>query len=35
MNIDNFEISKQGGGSFSMTPVAIGEGAKLSSEHPF
>lgn len=34
MNADNFQISKQdGGGSFTLTPVTINSGARLSAEH--
>lgn len=33
MNNDNFQILRQEGGSFSLTPVAIGNGARLSVEH--
>lgn len=33
MNCDNFQISRQDGGSFSLTPVAIQTGARLSAEH--
>lgn len=35
MNIDNFQISKEDGGSFSLTPVAIRTGTRLSVEHLF
>jgi len=35
MNNDGFHISRQdgGGGSFSLTPVSIRRGARLSAEH--
>jgi len=33
MNNDGFHISKQDGGSFSLTPVSIRTGARLSAEH--
>lgn len=33
MNVNNFQISKEGGGSFSLTPVTIRTGARLSAEH--
>lgn len=33
MNSDNFQISQQDGGSFSLTPVTIRTGARLSAEH--
>lgn len=33
MNNDNFQISRQDGGIFSLTPVAMRAGARLSSEH--
>lgn len=34
MNADNFQISKHnGGGGFSLTPVTIQKGARLSAEH--
>jgi len=33
MNVDNFQIFKQDGGSFSLTPVSIRKGARLSTEH--
>lgn len=33
MNSDNFQISQRDGGSFSLTPVTIRTGARLSSEH--
>lgn len=33
MNSDNFQIPKQNSGSFSLTPVAIRAGARLSAEH--
>lgn len=33
MNVDNFQILKQDGGSFSLTPVSIRTGARLSTEH--
>lgn len=33
MNSDNFQISQRDGGSFSLTPVTIRTGARLSAEH--
>lgn len=33
MNIDSFQIPRGNGGSFSLTPVAIRSGARLSAEH--
>ncbi|XP_025414038.1 uncharacterized protein LOC112686115 isoform X2 [Sipha flava] len=33
MNTDNFQISRQNSGSFSLTPVAIRAGTRLSAEH--
>ncbi|VVC31732.1 Hypothetical protein CINCED_3A010187 [Cinara cedri] len=33
MNNDNFQLSRQDGGSFSLTPVTIRAGARLSAEH--
>lgn len=33
MNTDNFQIPRENGGSFSLTPVAIRSGARLSAEH--
>lgn len=34
MNNDDFQVSKQDGGSFSFTPVAIGAGGtRISAEH--
>lgn len=33
MNIDNFQILKQNAGSFSLTPVTVRSGTRLSAEH--
>lgn len=33
MNTDSFQISRQDSGSFSLTPVAIRAGTRLSAEH--
>jgi len=33
MNNDGFHISRRDGGSFSLTPVSIRTGARLSAEH--
>lgn len=33
MNSDNFKILREDGGSFSLTPVTIQTGARLSAEH--
>lgn len=33
MNIDSFQISRRDSGSFSLTPVTIRTGARLSAEH--
>lgn len=33
MNNNNFQIPSQDGGSFSLTPVTIKMGARLSAEH--
>lgn len=33
MNNDNFQITRQDGGIFSLTPVTMRAGARLSAEH--
>lgn len=33
MNVDSFQMIKPDGGSFSLTPVSTGTGARLSTEH--
>lgn len=33
MNSDNFQILRQDGGSFSLTPVTTQTGTRLSAEH--
>jgi len=33
MNNDGFHIPRRDGGSFSLTPVSIRTGARLSAEH--
>lgn len=33
MNIDNFQILRQNSGSFSLTPVTIKSGTRISAEH--
>jgi len=33
MNNDDFHISRRDGGSFTLTPVTISTGARLSAEH--
>lgn len=33
MNTDHFQISRQDSGSFSLTPVTIRTGARISAEH--
>lgn len=35
MNNDGFHIPRRDGGSFSLTPVSIRTGARLSAEHLF
>lgn len=33
INVDHFKLPRQNGGVFSLTPVAIKTGARLSAEH--